>query len=159
VEALAKIGARLDELGVAPGAFTWPPKGATAPEPYPGLSAFNEDDAGIFFGRDADIMTALTEIRLVRRRRSPRLFVIDAASGAGKSSFLRAGLWPRLKRDPDSRRWRFSARPKASSRARTGSAGESRPSSSATAQRGRRARSLRRCCRPMRTRRPARSPR
>jgi hypothetical protein len=101
VEALAKIGARLDELGVAPGAFTWPPKGATAPEPYPGLSAFDEDDAGIFFGRDADIMTALTEIRLVRRRRSPRLFVIDAASGAGKSSFLRAGLWPRLKRDPE----------------------------------------------------------
>jgi hypothetical protein len=27
--------------------------------------------------------------------------VIQAASGAGKSSFLKAGLWPRLKRDPD----------------------------------------------------------
>jgi TPR repeat protein len=46
-------------------------------------------------------MAALTEIRLIRRRRAPRLIVIDAASGAGKSSFLRAGLWPRLKRDSD----------------------------------------------------------
>ncbi|MGH6815974.1 MAG: toll/interleukin-1 receptor domain-containing protein [Hyphomicrobiaceae bacterium] len=100
-EALAKIKARLDTLGIAPGSFAWPPKGVADPEPYPGLSAFDEESAGIFFGRDADIMAALAEIRLVRRRRSPRLLVIEAASGAGKSSFLRAGLWPRLKRDPD----------------------------------------------------------
>jgi hypothetical protein len=37
----------------------------------------------------------------MRKRRSPRMLVIQAASGAGKSSFLKAGLWPRLKRDPD----------------------------------------------------------
>jgi formylglycine-generating enzyme required for sulfatase activity len=43
----------------------------------------------------------LTDLRLMRRRHSPRLLVIVAASGAGKSSYLRAGLWPRLKRDPD----------------------------------------------------------
>ena len=101
VEALSKIKMRLDELGIAPGSFSWPPKGVAQPKPYPGLSAFEEEDAGIFFGRDADIMAALTEIRLMRRRRSPRLIVIDAASGAGKSSFLRAGLWPRLKRAPE----------------------------------------------------------
>jgi conflict system STAND superfamily ATPase/TIR domain-containing protein len=100
-EALASIKVRLSDLGIAPGSFGWPPKGAVEPEPYPGLAAFGEEDAGIFFGRDADIMAALTEIRLVRRRRAPRMVVIDAASGAGKSSFLRAGLWPRLKRDPD----------------------------------------------------------
>jgi TPR repeat protein len=99
--ALAKIKARLSVLGISPGSFPWPPRDRPNAEPYPGLNAFDEDDAGIFFGRDADIMAALTEIRLVRRRRSPRLIVIDAASGAGKSSFLRAGLWPRLKRDPD----------------------------------------------------------
>jgi hypothetical protein len=99
--ALAKIKRRLSVLGISPGSFAWPPKDRLNAEPYPGLSAFDEDDAGIFFGRNADIMSALTEIRLVRRRRAPRLIVIDAASGAGKSSFLRAGLWPRLKRDPD----------------------------------------------------------
>jgi hypothetical protein len=99
--ALNAIKARLADLGIAPESFAWPPKGVTKPEPYPGLAHFTEDDAGIFFGRDADIMSALTEIRQVRRRRAPRLIVIDAASGAGKSSFLRAGLWPRLRREPD----------------------------------------------------------
>jgi TIR domain len=100
-DALAAIKARLSVLGIAPGSFNWPPKGAVNPEPYPGLTASDEAEAGVFFGRDADILAALTEIRLVRRRRAPRIIVIDAASGAGKSSFLRAGLWPRLKRDPD----------------------------------------------------------
>src|SRR5262249_47311748 len=88
-QALAAIKARLDDLGIAPSSFSWPPTGATNPEPYPGLSAFGEDDAGIFFGREADILSALTEIRQIRRRRAPRKIVIDAASGAGKSSFLR----------------------------------------------------------------------
>jgi len=50
---------------------------------------------------NAQALAFQTEIRQVRRRHAPRLIVIDAASGAGKSSFLRAGLWPRLKRDPD----------------------------------------------------------
>ena len=85
--ALAAIKASLENLGVAPGSFPWPPRGKPSAEPYPGLSALGEDDAGIFFGRDADIMNGLAELRLVRRRGSPRLFVIQAASGAGKSSF------------------------------------------------------------------------
>jgi formylglycine-generating enzyme required for sulfatase activity len=99
--ALAAIKVRLEDLGVAPDSFIWPPKDKTNSEPYPGLSALSESDAGIFFGRDADIMSGLTELRHVRRRGGPRLFVIQAASGSGKSSFLRAGLWPRLQRDRD----------------------------------------------------------
>jgi formylglycine-generating enzyme required for sulfatase activity/class 3 adenylate cyclase len=99
--ALAAIEPRLEDLGVAPGSFAWPAKDKPNAEPYPGLSALGEDDAGIFFGRDADIMSGLTKLQLVRRRGSPRLFVIEAASGAGKSSYLRAGLWPRLQRDRD----------------------------------------------------------
>ncbi len=99
--ALAAIKPRLEDLGVAPASFAWPPKDKPNAEPYPGLSALGEDDAGIFFGRSADIMSGLTKLKLVRRRGSPRLFVIEAASGAGKSSYLRAGLWPRLQRDRD----------------------------------------------------------
>ena len=132
-QALAAIKARLDDLGIAPGTFQWPPKGAINPEPYPGLSAFGEDEAGIFFGRDADIMSALTEIRMVRRRRTPRLIVIDAASGAGKSSFLRAGLWPRLSRDPDFAPLAILRPAQGISRALTGLAAVWRPTSSATA--------------------------
>jgi formylglycine-generating enzyme required for sulfatase activity len=102
--ALASIKARLAGLGIAPGSFAWEPRkrpdGKDA-GPYPGLSAFEEDDAAIFFGREADIVAGLVKLRLMRRRRLLRLFVIQAASGAGKSSFLKAGLWPRLKRDPD----------------------------------------------------------
>ena len=97
--ALQSIKARLADLGITPGSFAWTPKGKAGP--YPGLSAFTEDDAGVFFGREADIMAGMTEIRLLRKRRAPRTLVIQAASGAGKSSFLRAGLWPRLSRDPD----------------------------------------------------------
>jgi formylglycine-generating enzyme required for sulfatase activity len=104
VAALASIKARLADLGIASGSFAWEPRkrpdGKDA-GPYPGLVGFGEDDAGIFFGREADIAAGLAKLRLMRKRRSPRLLVIQAASGAGKSSFLKAGLWPRLKRDPD----------------------------------------------------------
>src|SRR5262249_40581556 len=62
------------------------------------LDAFDEHSAGIFFGREADVMAGIRDLRQIRHRGSPRLLVIQAASGAGKSSFLRAGLWPRLGR-------------------------------------------------------------
>jgi formylglycine-generating enzyme required for sulfatase activity len=98
--ALVSIKARLADLGIAPDSFAWVPR-ARATGPFPGLSAFEEEDAGIFFGRDADIVAGITDLRTMRKRRSPRLLVVVAASGAGKSSYLRAGLWPRLMRDPD----------------------------------------------------------
>ena len=100
-DALASIKDYLVKRGIAPEHFAWPPKDKPNAEPFPGLAAFTEEDAGIFFGRDADIVRGLDKLRILRRNRRPRLLVIQAASGAGKSSFLRAGLWPRLKRDPD----------------------------------------------------------
>jgi WD40 repeat protein len=100
-DALAKIKDYLIRRGINPDSFPWPPAGKPDAEPFPGLSAFGEDDAAIFFGRDADILTSLDEFRLLRRKGSPRFLAIQAASGAGKSSFMRAGLWPRLARDPD----------------------------------------------------------
>jgi formylglycine-generating enzyme required for sulfatase activity len=100
IAALAAIKGRLDDLGISPGSYPWAAKDKTK-GPYPGLAAFGEDDAGIFFGREADTVTGLAKLKLMRMRHAPRLLVIQAASGAGKSSFLRAGLWPRLLRDDD----------------------------------------------------------
>ena len=67
--------------------------------PYPGLMALTEKDAAIFFGRDAQIVRGLDRLRALKSGGIERLMVILGASGSGKSSFLRAGLWPRLERD------------------------------------------------------------
>jgi hypothetical protein len=56
-------------------------------------------DAAIFFGRDAAIVRGLDRIRGLAERGVEKLLVVLGASGSGKSSFLRAGLWPRLARD------------------------------------------------------------
>jgi formylglycine-generating enzyme required for sulfatase activity len=96
--ALNAIHTRLIDWGIAPDAFAWPPRHIPKAQPYPGLDAFDEHSAGIFFGREAEVMAGIRDLRQLRHRGSPRLLVIQAASGAGKSSFLRAGLWPRLGR-------------------------------------------------------------
>jgi tetratricopeptide (TPR) repeat protein len=98
---LARVRDFLEKRGITPDRFAWPPPDKPNAEPFPGLSAFTEGDAGIFFGRDADIVRGLDRLRILRRNDLPRLLVIQAASGAGKSSYLRAGLWQRLKRDAD----------------------------------------------------------
>ncbi|WP_407116188.1 TIR domain-containing protein [Bradyrhizobium sp. LMG 9283] len=67
--------------------------------PYPGFAFLEERDAAIFFGRDAQIVRGLDKIRSLVRAGVDRMLVILGASGSGKSSFFRAGLWPRLKRD------------------------------------------------------------
>jgi formylglycine-generating enzyme required for sulfatase activity len=96
--ALNAIHAKLIDWGIAPDSFEWPPRHDPKAVPYRGLDAFDEHSAGIFFGREADIMAGIRDLRQIRHRGSPRLLVIQAASGAGKSSMLRAGLWPRLGR-------------------------------------------------------------
>jgi hypothetical protein len=67
--------------------------------PYRGLEALEAEDAPVFFGRNADIVRGIDTLRGLAARKPPRVLVILGASGAGKSSFLRAGLWPRLLRD------------------------------------------------------------
>lgn len=99
--ALERIRSYLVKRGIAPDYFAWPPAGKLDAAPFPGFSAFTEEDAGIFFGRDADILAGLDKLRIMRRNGRPQALIIQAASGAGKSSYLRAGLWPRLERDPD----------------------------------------------------------
>jgi len=61
--------------------------------PWPGLESFQEGDAGFFSGRDRE---ADELHRLVHRQ---RLTLLYGVSGSGKTSLLRAGLFPHLRRD------------------------------------------------------------
>jgi formylglycine-generating enzyme required for sulfatase activity len=54
--------------------------------PYPGLRAFERDEADIFFGRERQVDAMID--RLARYR----LLAVTGASGCGKSSLVRAGL-------------------------------------------------------------------
>jgi formylglycine-generating enzyme required for sulfatase activity len=98
-EGLQRLKHGLEQAGLDPKYFAWPPANDPNRPPYRGLRPLESDDAGIFFGRDAPIIEALDRLRGLRETRPPRLMVILGASGAGKSSFLRAGLLPRLMRD------------------------------------------------------------
>ena len=82
------------------GEQTWAAQPTTLPltdSPYRGLSAFEAKDEQLFFGRDQAIGQVLG--RLSQALDGPGLVVLSGASGAGKSSLLRAGVLPRLRRD------------------------------------------------------------
>jgi len=96
---LLRLKRGLEKAGLDPRFFAWPPEAELDRAPYRGLKALEAEDAGIFFGRDAPIVEAIDRLRGIRAGAPPRLMAILGASGAGKSSFLRAGLLPRLNRD------------------------------------------------------------
>jgi serine/threonine protein kinase len=60
--------------------------------PYAGLAAFEERDAVRFFGRET------AALQIVLRLDEQPLLALVGASGAGKSSLMRAGVIPALKR-------------------------------------------------------------
>jgi hypothetical protein len=62
-----------------------------ADNPWPGLASFQEQDGAFFKGRDEEV----AELR--RTVQSQRLTVLFGASGLGKTSLLRAGLFPELR--------------------------------------------------------------
>src|SRR5262249_36933992 len=79
--ALLEIWVRLGPLGV--------PQGRASIQylsPYRGLGSFQERDAPLFFGRDAEVADLLQILE-----REPVVLVVGSA-GSGKSSLLRAGL-------------------------------------------------------------------
>jgi WD40 repeat protein len=90
-----------DEIvtGIGPESFVWPPPGDPDRAPYRGWSPLEEVDAAVFFGRDAPLIRGLDQLRGMRESNAQTLFVILGPSGSGKSSFLRAGLLPRLRRE------------------------------------------------------------
>lgn len=66
---------------------------APGDSPFKGLEYFDESDVNLFFGRED------TSARLAKRvQDGAPLTVVVGASGSGKSSFVRAGLIPALKR-------------------------------------------------------------
>src|ERR1022692_1946933 len=84
--------------------------------PYRGLSAFEEQDAPFFFGRETATIELLE--RMPRPLEGASLLVVSGVSGAGKSSLLRAGVLQRIRgrgwhrcRAPRRGRACFSPRP------------------------------------------------
>jgi WD40 repeat protein len=75
--------------------------------PYPGLAAFEPDQAKWFFGRE--LLTDDLTSRLTGRLAEGGPLAVVAPSGAGKSSLLRAGLMPAIAHGalaaPGSRSW------------------------------------------------------
>lgn len=64
---------------------------APTESPFRGLLPFEERHAQVFFGREAEIE------ELVERLRNEPIIPVVGASGVGKSSFIHAGVVPRLK--------------------------------------------------------------
>jgi formylglycine-generating enzyme required for sulfatase activity len=97
-EGLRAAGA-LAKVGLDPEAFAVDRK--LRPMPFLGLASFGDDDAdaALFYGRSGEIAEALEELRQMRAKAERRPFVILGASGAGKSSLLKAGIIPRLRRE------------------------------------------------------------
>jgi len=68
--------------------------------PYPGIHAFDVEDAAIYFGRDAETRGVIERLNAQRAQGGSRLVIVIGASGSGKSSLLKAGVLPQLARRP-----------------------------------------------------------
>ncbi|HYQ91571.1 MAG TPA: hypothetical protein VES89_05715, partial [Candidatus Competibacteraceae bacterium] len=66
------------------------PNSTALPCPYPGLRPFRRDEAGLFFGREAQIEAMLAKLE------DQRFLAVVGVSGCGKSSLVQAGLLPAL---------------------------------------------------------------
>ncbi|HZQ32083.1 MAG TPA: TIR domain-containing protein, partial [Mycobacterium sp.] len=98
-DGLLRLRDAIGEAGIGPDTFPWPPAGDPDRAPYRGWQPLEQIDAAVFFGRDAAIVRAMDSIRGMRLAGLKSLFVVLGPSGTGKSSFLRAGLLPRLGRE------------------------------------------------------------
>jgi hypothetical protein len=111
IEGLRAAGA-LAKVGLDPSVFPIDDRrdsdGNLIKPPFPGLESFGDTDAdaATFYGRSAEIAQVLEELREFRATgdlqpssRGGRAYVIQGASGSGKSSLLKAGVLPRLRRE------------------------------------------------------------
>ncbi len=98
-EGLYRLRDGIRGAGIGADSFVWPPPGDPDRVPYRGWESLEDVDAAVFFGRDAPIIRGLDALRRMRTAGVETMFVVLGPSGVGKSSFLRAGLVPRLRRD------------------------------------------------------------
>ncbi len=89
-EAYARLWRGLEDLDIS--GVVWDPKNP----PYRGLNYYREQDAPVFFGRETETRAGLELVN----RGAPNLMMVLGASGSGKSSLVRAGMLPRLRKDP-----------------------------------------------------------
>ena len=89
----------LSKVGVDPTAFDIDRD--TRPSPFPGLASFDDTDAdaAIFFGRSPEIAQCIEDLRSMRATGDSRPYLIIGAAGCGKSSLMKAGILPRLRRE------------------------------------------------------------
>lgn len=81
----AKIGARAEPI--------WGEDRKVSP--FPGLAPFDPVHADVFFGRDQKVARAISDLKEGASAGCPFLLIVGA-SGAGKSSLMRAGIAPRI---------------------------------------------------------------
>jgi WD40 repeat protein len=98
---LHRLFKAIRSAGIGAEHFAWPPANDPERAPYRGWQPLDEEDAAVFFGRDAALVRGMDAVRAMRRRvAGPKsLLIVPGPSGTGKSSFLRAGLLPRLRRE------------------------------------------------------------
>jgi len=94
-----RAGGALTRIGLDPLAFEVDT--LRRPDPFPGLESFGDDDAdaAIFFGRSPEIAACIEDLREMRATGDRRVYAILGASGSGKSSLMKAGVLPRLRRE------------------------------------------------------------
>jgi WD40 repeat protein/DNA-binding SARP family transcriptional activator/energy-coupling factor transporter ATP-binding protein EcfA2 len=71
--------------------------------PFKGLQHFDETDADLFFGREALVSHLVGQIHSREKTKEAQFLAVIGASGSGKSSLVRAGLIPAMKREGISR--------------------------------------------------------
>lgn len=65
--------------------------------PFPGLGAFTEQDAAVFFGREQLTRDLVRRLHVLTGQPAARFVCVTGASGSGKSSLVHAGVAPRLR--------------------------------------------------------------
>lgn len=96
----------------SPNVPTLPLSPAEPRNPFKGLHAFTESDAADFFGRDTlilELAETIEEMLAAEQSATPgsRLLTVIGPSGSGKSSTVRAGLLPEMRKStlPGSEKW------------------------------------------------------